>query len=120
MILESLKKLPNVSNDFRLLIKQRPLVEGEIVPAFWGRSNGKSALLFFPNPNSEEVTYPVAYGQSFQDSTIIRTVNINFNQKSIPVMLAFKPYQSLLLKISENGVVNFENIYFMPKTPSRE
>lgn len=120
VILESLKKLPNVSNDFRLLTKQRPLVEGEIVPAFWGRSNGKSALLFFPNPNSEEVTYPVAYGQSFQDSTIIRTVNINFNQKSIPVMLAFKPYQSLLLKISEKGVVNFENIYFMPKTPSRE
>ncbi len=59
----------------------------------------------------------MSYGQSKQETTITRKVNINFKNKLIPVELNFEPYQSLLLSIDENGKVKFEDIKFVPKTP---
>ena len=75
---------------------------------------------FFANPLTEKLAYPVVYGQSYQDSTIIREVTLNFNGKSYPVKLEFKPYQSLFLRINENGGARFRDIYFMPEVPVKE
>lgn len=119
-MLNKLKTLPNVSADFQFLMKQPPLIGGDSIPGFWCRSDGKSAIFFFANPTTEKLIYPVAYGQSCQDSTMNRNVIVNFNGKSIPVKLAFSPYQSLLLNINEKGLVKFEDIYFMPKVPLME
>jgi hypothetical protein len=120
VLLDKLRALPNVSNDFRALLKQKPLVSGENIPLFWCRSDGKSAKLFFANPLTEKLCYPVAYGQSFQDSALKRKVTITFNGKTIPVVLQFEPYQSLVLNINIKGKITFEDIYFLPGTPLKE
>jgi hypothetical protein len=119
-MLHKLTNLPNVSADFHALMNQPPLITGENIPGFWCRTSGKNATIFFPNPITEKLTYPVSFGQSRQDSTIMRNVTINFLGKAIPVMLSFRPYQSLLLNINEQGEAKFEDIYFMPRIPLKE
>ena len=119
-LLSKLKILPNVSSDFRKIAKNPPLVKGDNIPAFWCRSYGKSATLFFANPLTEKLKYPVVYGQSLQESTIYRNIILNFKGKSVPVQLKFEPYQSVMLSINEKGEVKFEDIRFTPKIPVQE
>jgi hypothetical protein len=120
VLLDKLRAMPNVGNDFQALIKQKPLVTGENIPLFWCRSDGETAKLFFANPMAEKLSYPVAYGQSLQESVLKRKVVIWYNGKSIPVTLRFLPYQSLILNISKNGKIKFEDVFFKPKTPVME
>jgi hypothetical protein len=119
-LLKKLVGMPNVTSDFAKLVKQPPLVTGEYIPGFWCRTDGKSATIFFANPKTDKLSYPVAYGQSLQDSTITADVRVNFNGRSIPVKLTFKPYQSLLLNIHEDGQTEFDDIYFLPRRPVAE
>jgi hypothetical protein len=116
-MLVKLRSLLNVEGDFKKLVKQAPLVQGDSIPQFWCRTTGKTATLFFANPKTATLTYPVAYGQSLQDAPVTRHVTLNFNGRSTVVKLQFKPYQSLLLTIDEKGKVCFDDILFMPKVP---
>lgn len=116
-ILFNLNKLPNVINEFHSFKNVKHLVTGENVPDYWCRTDEKSLAIFFANPKTESLTYPMSYGQSKQETTITRKVNISFKNKTIPVELNFEPYQSLLFSIDENGKVKFEDIKFVPKTP---
>jgi hypothetical protein len=119
-LLKKLIEMPNVKADFRLLAPPQPLVTGENIPDFWCRTDGTSFVLFFANPITEKISYPVGYGQSLQDSTIVRAIAIHLNGSNIPVKLKFKPYQSLMVRITDQGKVKFEDIYFMPKEPVGE
>ncbi|MCX6305269.1 MAG: glycosyl hydrolase [Bacteroidetes bacterium] len=119
-MLQKLKALPNVLADFQALIHQSPLVTGDTIPGFWCRTDGKSATIFFANPKAGNLTYPVRYGQSYQDSAISLPVVLHFGGNTVPVELTFKPYQSLILTINEKGRVEFEDIYLMPNIPSKE
>ncbi len=119
-LLGKLKAMPNVSRDFQGLIKQEPLIKGENIPLFWSRCDGKTIKIFFANPKTEKLSYPIPYGLSFQDSTIQRNITIFFNGKARPVVLNFKPYQSLMVNIDKKGKIQFEDIYFKPKTPLEE
>lgn len=119
-MLKKLRAYPNVSADFRMPSGQLPLVTGKDIPGFYCRNNGKTATIFFANPLTEKLTYPVVYGQSYQDSTITRTITLNYKGKTYPVKLEFKPYQSLFLRITEKGEVKFKDIYFMPAVAVKE
>jgi len=119
-LLDSLKLLPNVCNDFAALQKQKPLIEGENLPEFWCRTDGKSAHIFFSNPKAKDLKYPLAYGQSFQAEPIIKQITINFAGKSSHVLLRFEPYQSMLLVVDDKGNITFEDITFVPKTPIQQ
>ncbi len=119
-MLLKLQTLPNVNADLKKLVEEPPLVTGVNIPGFWCRSKGKEATIFFANPRTEDLSYPLSYGQSYQDSTYTRNVTINYQGNNIPVMLKFEPYQSMLLNIDETGRIRFENIYFMPKIPVKE
>jgi hypothetical protein len=118
-ILGELISLPNVVKDFPL-IKIGHLVNGDSTPEYWCRTDGESLVIFFANPKAENLIYPVVYGQSLQENTVMRKVNINMKGKSIPVELKFEPNQSVLLFIDKNGSVKFEDIRFIPKTPVTE
>jgi hypothetical protein len=118
-ILGKLKSLPNVANEFTS-IRLNHLVTGDNIPDYWCRTDGKSLVMFFANPKAEGLVYPVAYGQSLQENTITKNVNINFKGKNVPVELKFEPYQSLLLLIDEKGNAKFEDIKFVPKKPETE
>jgi hypothetical protein len=120
ILLEKLVKLPNVSDQLNRSIGSSPLVKGENLPEFWCRTDGKSAKIFFANPLSKKMTYPMKYGMAFQESAIERQVVVNFIGKSTPVLLKFEPYQSVLLDIDGSGNLKFEDITFVPKTPEKE
>jgi hypothetical protein len=83
----------------------KPLVEGEDVPWFWARQDGKKTHLFFAHPVAKEFHYPVLYGQADTKETLTRNIRINFNGKTVPVELTFKPYKSILLEVNGAGKV---------------
>ncbi|MBV5314761.1 MAG: hypothetical protein JZU47_15775 [Prolixibacteraceae bacterium] len=119
-LLEKLKKLPNTANKFNENLNLQPLITGEDLPEFWCRSDGKTVQIFFANPHSKDLKYPLSYGQSLQESSLIRKIVVHSNRKNTPVTLKFDAYQSLLLIIDEMGNVKFEDITFVPKTPVQE
>ncbi len=119
-LLGKLLKLPNVTDHLNQSIGSSPLVKGENLPEFWCRTDGKSAKIFFANPLSKKMTYPMKYGMALQDSVIERPVVVSFKGKSTPVLLKFEPYQSILLDIDGSGNMKFEDITFVPKTPEKE
>jgi len=110
-----LMKLPTVSNDFKPVNK--PLVEGDSLPDFWCRKDGKNYYLFFANPKSQNLKLPLTYGQSLCNETIDKNIRINLNNIQMPYELRFKPYQSLMLKINDKGKIEAVNIEYVPPTP---
>jgi hypothetical protein len=79
--------------------------------------DGDRHYFFFAHPKSSEVTYPMEYGQSYMTETISYSVVVNIKGMEIPVNLVFKPYQSILVEITESGETKFHDIEFEPSTP---
>ncbi len=73
--------------------------------------------VFFPNPSSDRLKFPLEYGQSLTTEERRIDVTLDCMGKKIEMNLVFKPYQSLLYKI-ENGEAESVDIEFIPKTPS--
>ena len=119
-IWSQLIELENVEDSFTRWSVPPPLVQGENLPEFRARLVGNELIIFFANPLSQGITYPLPYGASFQEQPITREVTIHFNGISTPLQLVFQPYQSLLLKIDSQGQWSFEDIEFTPATPARE
>jgi hypothetical protein len=115
-IVESLYSLPNVSADFKTVNKSEPLISGENIPDYWCRKTEDAYCIFFANPKCSNLKYPVAYGQSKTAETFMRETGINFSGKKFPLKLEFKPYQSLLLKVSNKGIETLD-IVFNPVEP---
>jgi len=118
--LSELKKLKNVSKDYKTVYASKPLIEGKNLPEYWIRKDAEDLYVFIANPKAKGLKYPIIYGQSFQKEDITSKIIINYNGKSSPIDLVFKPYQSLMLKIDKSGTVSFENIEFVPPTPDSE
>jgi hypothetical protein len=93
-----------------------PFIMGSNVPRHWCRKDGETLYVFFPNPKSGRLKFPVEYGQSLD--TVIRKADItlNYKGKSYGAELVFEPYQSLLYKI-DNGKIEKLDIVFIPKSP---
>ena len=66
---------------------------------------------------AKNLEYPIYSGQSFEDASQFRDLTLNVNGKTITEKFEFKPYQSLMLKISPNGKMTYEDISFTPKDP---
>ncbi len=114
ILIETLWSQPNVAFDF--IPKRDPLVEGDNLPPYWARVEDKTLYIFFANPKSSRLTFPVGYGQSFSDETKTFDVVLNYNGNKYEINLRFEPYQSLLYKL-EKGKVEKIDITFIPKTP---
>ena len=114
--LEELVGLRNVVNRLRSL-PLRPLVKGRRLPAFWARKTEDGLLLFLAHPAAREVRYPLAYGQSAQATNTSRKIQITFNGRSHKLKLTFGPFESILLRIHNDGTVNQENVSYTPPYP---
>lgn len=113
--LNELTALKNVSNDFKKIVVDKPLVETQDIaslPDFWCKKINDEYFIFFAHPLSKDLHYPIGYGQFFTDKEINKGININIHGKAIPVELNFKPYQSLLLKVDKNNQVSFVDITY--------
>ena len=94
-----------------------PLVTGTERTDFWCRETAEGLTLFFANPLAQGLTFPLGYGQSLNNKTEILPIKINYRGKSIPFILEFHPYQSILLKVNKSGILSTEEMDFIPKTP---
>ena len=114
MLLELLS-LKNVSSNFSKTAADTPLVKGQDLPDFWCRAAGRDYYIFFAHPMAQGLHYPLSYGQSFTEKTVKRYVRIKTNKGYKKVCLVFKPYQSVMLKVSGNGAVKPIDISFSPR-----
>ncbi len=93
-----------------------PLLKGDALPPYWAREKNHSLYIFFANPKSGRLTFPVGYGQSFSDKLKTVDVVLDYDGKEYELNLRFEPYQSLLYKI-ENGTIEEIDISFLPEVP---
>jgi hypothetical protein len=93
-----------------------PFLSGTDLPRHWVRKEGKTIYVFFPNPKSDRLKFPLSYGQSFETADKMMNVILNLEGIKYPLELRFRPYQSLLYRI-ENGKAEAVDIEFDPKIP---
>ena len=117
-MLHELHKLSNVSADFSQIKPGKPLLQSDSLPAYWCKKDKSgNAYLFLAQTKSKNLVYPLYSGQSFMKQSEKRTFNISWNGITQEIEIKFKPYQSVLLKISPTGKIQFLDIEFIPKTP---
>lgn len=113
-LVKKLMQSENVSG--RIPDDMNPLIEGIGLPPYWCREDGNSLYIFFANPKSERLKFPLEYGQSLSEKTETLTAEIFFKGKSHHLELIFEPYQSLLYRISGREVEKID-ISFIPEKP---
>ena len=111
---KALINLPNVYTGFRPY--RVPLVEGTTIPAYRAREADDGLYIFFANPESENIKFPVSYGQSFSEDTTKMTVRVNYANNKYYLDLCFEPYSSLLYKLLD-GKTEQIDISFIPSAP---
>ena len=117
-MLAALTSLANVSNDFAQMIHHGPLILGDSIPEYWAKvEKDGSLLLFLAQWPAKNLTYPIYSGQSIMKNSDFTELTIHFNGNSIHQKLEFKPYQSILLKISPKGKVKMIDITYVPAEP---
>lgn len=117
-LLSDLVSLQNVSADFMQTVAHPPLIQGDSLPEYWCRvEKDGTHYLFLAQWPSLDLKYPVYSGQSFMDQSDVKEWTITVNGKAIRKKFEFKPYQSLMLKISPDGEMDFMDIAFSPKDP---
>jgi hypothetical protein len=117
-MLSELTALENVSDNFNKVIDHPPLIQGDSIPDYWCRvEEDGTHYLFLAQMPSKDLKYPIYSGQSSMQQSDFRELTLNINAKTITQNFEFKPYQSLMLKISANGKVEFMDISFVPKDP---
>jgi hypothetical protein len=89
---------------------------------FWIRQDSSAKYIYCAHPKAQDLTFPLEYGQALTDSNDVqeRSITVSHNGKRIPVILKFRPYQSILVKIDNNDSIEFIDINFLPSTPRFE
>ncbi|MCF8371318.1 MAG: hypothetical protein K9H64_06835 [Bacteroidales bacterium] len=116
-LLNKLISLENVGQNLSDIDIPASFIQCDPPLDYWCREVDGQYLLFFSHPLSQELKYPLAYGQSFCEKDSTLNISINLNGKGKEIDLVFKPYQSILLKIDEEMNVHFEDIFFHPSAP---
>jgi hypothetical protein len=115
--LDGLYRLGNVTEHLGQT-NLRPLVTGRDLPPFWARKTATHTYFFFAHPKAREVRYPMPYGFSRSSMPVVRRVRLHSGEASTEVELVFEPYQSLLVRISTTGDVDFINTGYRPPEPA--
>jgi hypothetical protein len=111
---KQLLSLKNVSTDLGKSAPSKPLVSGADLTDYWARVDNSDLLLFFAHPMTQDLRLPLRYGQSFTDKDQARDVTVSLGRRSLPVKLVFKPYQSLLVRVPQDGSAEFIDISYQP------
>lgn len=111
---------PNVSTEFNKINRSTPLVQGEDLPDFWCKKTNNEIYIYFSQPGSQKLHYPIKYGQSLTSERVEKEITIAAFGKTKTIKLIFKTYQSILLKMAKDGNIEFLDIDFMPKEPVKK
>jgi hypothetical protein len=93
-----------------------PLISGNEIPRHWCRIDNDVLYIYFPNPKSDRLKFPLSYGQSLNSDTKFIDIKINYEKKTYKVTLKFEPYQSLLYKIEKEKIEQID-IKYVPNKP---
>jgi hypothetical protein len=116
--LTELTGLKNVSEHFSQLMTHPPLIQGDSIPDYWCRvERDGTNYIFLAQWPSKELVYPVYSGQSYMKESSFHTFSFFVNGKSFEETIEFKPYQSVVVRISPEGKTDFMDITFVPKDP---
>jgi hypothetical protein len=117
MLIE-LSGLKNVFENFNKMINHPPLIQGDNLPDYWCRveKNG-TYYLFLAQPLSKDLKYPIYSGQSLMKQSDFRDLTFTINGMTIKQKIEFKPYQSVMLRITTAGIIELMNINFIPEEP---
>lgn len=117
-LLKRLSALSNVSSGFKDIVQHPPLIQGDSIPEYWCRVlKDGTHLIFLAQWPSKDLKYPVYSGQSFKKQSDTSQLIFTINGKTIKQRIDFKPYQSVMLRISPKGKVENMDITFVPKDP---
>jgi hypothetical protein len=116
ILLNNLNRFPNVKSSWQEMVKIQPLVTGCENSDFWCRETNEGLYIFFANPKSQHLVFPLEYGQSLSSETARINCTVNYQGKTVELNLVFDPYQSLLYKIKD-GKAEQVDIKFIPATP---
>ncbi len=108
----------SVSGILQKTAKKPPLIEGHLIPEFWCRQIDEDMIIFFSHPMTRSITYPMRYGQSFCETDMNVKILINYAGHNNGINLQFKPYQAIILRISKQGNIKFEDINLVIPPPS--
>ncbi|MBO7501933.1 MAG: hypothetical protein J6T32_01800 [Paludibacteraceae bacterium] len=110
---DKMMALPSVSTDVSIL-QGRPLVEGDNLPDFWVRQDGDTYYIFLANPMTQTIHYPLEYCYAFTDKGSARTLTINHHNTASQLDVVFSPMESVLLKVTQDGVEQIALNYIPP------
>lgn len=113
----ALMKLENVSRKFQKVFSAPPLFAGNNLPEYWCRNVNDTLYCYFAQPQTRGVAYPMVSGESYSNSSTMRTLEVNYMGNSFPLTLRYAPYQSLMYKIFPDGTFKQVDITFVPKDP---
>ena len=101
-----------------IAIDHPPLIRGEVLPDYWCRVDVEgNYYIFLAQLPAKDLKYPLYSGQSFADSSM--TLELSFQMQNIEIeeTVVFNPYQSLMLKVSSVGKLEYLDINYVPKDP---
>lgn len=117
-ILRELMSLPNVKQQFNEIKNTKPLLEADSLPNYWCKvDQDGNAYLFLAQWKSKNLTYPIYSGQSYSNVNLSMPLTINYNGNRSEIDILFKPYQSIMIKITPSGETELLDISFNPKHP---
>lgn len=117
-LLRELFSQKSVSGILQKTAQKPPLIEGAFIPEFWCRQVDDELILFFSHPMTRSITYPMRYGQSFCETDMNIKIVINYAGHRNEINLQFKPYQAIILRVSKQGNVKFEDINLVIPPPT--
>ncbi len=117
-MLTQLQNLQNVSSDFEQIWNSKPLLSGDQLPEYWARVSVQGdTYLFLAQPKSKSLMYPIYSGQSFDNKCVKSKLNICVNGIQKKYKVEFKPYESVILKITEDSKISKVEIDYLPNDP---
>ena len=117
-MLQKLEDLQNVSNDFEQIFNSKPLLSAHQLPEYWARVTDQGdTYLFLAQPKSKSLIYPIYSGQSFANKCEKIKLNISLNGNQKKYKVKFRPYESVILKISEDGEISKVDLDYFPNDP---
>jgi hypothetical protein len=116
--LRELMSLPNVKQQFNEIKNSKPLLEADSLPNYWCKvDQDGNAYLFLAQWKSKNLIYPIYSGQSYSNVNLSMPLTINYNGNRSEIDILFKPYQSIMIKITPSGETELLDISFNPKHP---
>ncbi len=114
-LIKNITELENVSPDFSKIYDTPQLIGGADIPDFICRETDDDFFIFFSNPDSQDLKYPIGYEQSMTGKAYNYSIKLSFNGKSKKCDLRFAPHQSILLQVDKDLNINKINIDFRAK-----